>query len=207
TPQLASASYDLTQAGVVVDRMSDFAFDGGRVDFEMRRDGNRIIEVARNRYAVPLVMQWRIDDLDNLSQAGPLSGVVVLPPAPAPNGLGPGVVLTTLHLDDARFAYHRQFHSHARFGDPYARPTPYAYRLPYPAGMTFTVLQGFHGSFSHRGSNEYAVDFDCPVATPVLAARPGVIVASHAGAQGSGTTEEFREYRRTNFVIVQHEDG
>ena len=69
------------------------------------------------------------------------------------------------------------------------------------------MLQGFHGAFSHRGSNEYAVDFDCPVATPVLAARPGIVVAANAAAQGSGTTPDFLEYRRTNFVLVLHDDG
>jgi murein DD-endopeptidase MepM/ murein hydrolase activator NlpD len=69
------------------------------------------------------------------------------------------------------------------------------------------VLQGFHGAFSHRGSNEYAVDFDCPVATPVIATRPGVVVAVNASAQGSGTTNEFLEFSRVNFVLVRHDDG
>jgi murein DD-endopeptidase MepM/ murein hydrolase activator NlpD len=45
------------------------------------------------------------------------------------------------------------------------------------------------------------------VATKVLAARPGVVVASNASAQGAGTTPEYLEYRRTNFVLVLHEDG
>jgi murein DD-endopeptidase MepM/ murein hydrolase activator NlpD len=69
------------------------------------------------------------------------------------------------------------------------------------------VLQGFHGAFSHRGSNEYAVDFDCPVATHVLAARGGVVAATNAGAVGSGTTPEFLDYKRANFVLVRHDDG
>src|SRR5690606_18670867 len=115
-------------------------------------------------------------------------------PAPRPNGVGPAIVLTSHHIADPRLAFHRHLESQARFGDPNARPTPYAYRLPYRAGQTYTVLQGFHGAFSHRGSNEYAVDFDCPVATPVLAARPGLVVAAHGGAQGSGTTPEFLDY-------------
>ena len=62
-------------------------------------------------------------------------------------------------------------------------------------------------AFSHRGSNEYAVDFDCPVATQVIAVRPGVVVAANAAAQGAGTTPEFLEYRRTNFVLLLHDDG
>ena len=207
TPHVAHAAYDPTQAGTIVDRMSDFAFDGGRIDFEMRRDGDSIVEIARNRYAIPVVMQWTFRDLDNLEPTGAISEVTLLPAADRPNGVGISVVLTTFRISDMQRAFHRQLQMHARFGDPTARPEPYAYRLPYKAGTTFSVLQGFHGTFSHRGSNEYAVDFDCPVATPVLAARPGVVVAANAAAQGSGTTPEFLEYRRTNFVIVLHDDG
>jgi len=206
-PTVAAASYDPTQAGTVVDRMVDFAFDGGHIEFEMRRDGDRVIEVARNHYMVPVMMQWTVNDLDNLLPTGLVSGTVQLPPADKPNGVGGAVVLTTYDLEYPRNAYHRQLQTHARFGDPDAKPRRYSYRLPYKAGKTFSVLQGFHGTFSHRGSNEYAVDFDCPVATPVLAARDGVVVAANAAAQGSGTTPDFLEYRRTNFVIVLHEDG
>jgi murein DD-endopeptidase MepM/ murein hydrolase activator NlpD len=206
-PQLAPSSSDPTQAGTVVDRAIEFAFDGGRIDLELRRDGARIYQIARSRYAVPLVVQWSMNDLDNLLQAGPLAGVVVLPPAAQPNDVGPAIVLTTLHVEDVQRAYSRQLSFNARFGDPSARPEPYAYRLPYPTGKTFSVLQGFHGAFSHRGSNEYAVDFDCPVATRVLAARPGLVVAAHGGAQGSGTTPDYLDYKRTNFVLVRHDDG
>ena len=72
--------------------------------------------------------------------------------------------------------------------------------------QAFSVLQGFHGAFSHRGSNEYAIDFDCPVATSVLAARPGIVVAANA-ALNAGTTPDFLEYQRVNWVLVLHDDG
>ena len=206
-PELQPASYDPTSVGVLVDRSSDFIFDGGRIDFELRRDGNRVVEIARNRFAVPIVMHWSYFDLDNLAAAGALTGVSVLPSAAKPNALGPAVVLTSFAIDDMTRAYHRQLETHFRFGDPTVRPERYAYRLPYRAGKTFTVLQGFHGAFSHRGSNEFAIDFDCPVATPVLATRGGIVVAANAAAQGSGTTPDYLEYRKTNFVIVQHSDG
>jgi murein DD-endopeptidase MepM/ murein hydrolase activator NlpD len=206
-PTMAPATYNPTEAGTVVDRTTDFVFDGGRIEIEMRLDGNRVIEVARSRYAVPIVMQWSVGDLVNLEPLGPISGAVFLPAADKPNGVGGAVVLTNYALATSDAAFHRKLHTRARFGDPQARPEPYPYRLPYKAGKTFSVLQGFHGQFSHRGSNEYAVDFDCPVATPVVAARPGLVVAANAAAQGSGTTSEFLDYGRTNFVLVLHDDG
>jgi len=132
---------------------------------------------------------------------------VVLPPAGVPLGAGTPVVLAELAQIDPGLRYRRELAFHARFGDPAARPRSYLYALPYPHGLTFAVLQGFHGAFSHRGSNEYAVDFDCPVATPVTATRPGVVVAINASAQGSGTTAEYLDDRRANFVLIRHDDG
>jgi hypothetical protein len=200
-------AFDPARAGVVVDRMTDFEFGGGRIELEMRRDGDRIYEIARNRYAVPIVVEWRYGDLVNLDPLAPLSGVVVLPAATTPMGDPTPVALTSLQIIDRTQSYRRGVDLHERFGDPRAQPTAYAYRLPYPTGNTFAVLQGFHGAFSHRGSNEYAIDFDCPVATHVLATRPGVVVATNAAAQGSGTTLDYLEYKRTNFVLVLHDDG
>lgn len=198
---------DPRRLGALDDRMIDFSFDGGQLEFELYRQGRRIVQVVRNRYAVPVVIRWQMSGFDNADPVTATEGVAVLPAAPAPLGVGPTIVLAELaHLDDGR-RYHRDLVFRARFGDPRAHPSPYAYALPYPVGRAFTVLQGFHGSFSHRGSNAYAVDFDCPVATPVLAARPGLVVAAHAAAQGAGQTEEFLDYRRTNFVIVLHDDG
>jgi murein DD-endopeptidase MepM/ murein hydrolase activator NlpD len=208
-PQPAPAAVRLepdASRATVVDRVIDFAFDGGRIEIEMRRDGDRIFEVARNHYAVPIVVEWQLAELTNLEPLAPAAGVAILPAAAAPNGDGAPVVLTTLQQINPALPFHRVVMLHERFGDPNARPQPYAYRLPYRSG-TFSVLQGFHGAFSHRGSNEFAVDFDCPVATHVLAARPGIVVAANAAAQGAGTTAEFLEYRRTNFVIVRHDDG
>ncbi|MEO6773238.1 MAG: M23 family metallopeptidase [Kofleriaceae bacterium] len=207
-PQVtAPGPEDLAQAGVSVQRSYDFAFDGGRIEFEMRRDDDRVIEIARNHYAVPLVIAWHLERLDNLSPLEPVAGVAVLPPAATPNATGAPVILTTMRIMDRTASFHREMQFHARFGDPDARPSAYSYRIPYRSGKRFSVLQGFHGAFSHHGSNEYAVDFDCPVATHVLAARPGIVVATNAAAQGGGTTPEFLEYKRVNWVLVLHEDG
>jgi murein DD-endopeptidase MepM/ murein hydrolase activator NlpD len=192
--------------GALDDRLIDFQFDGGQIEFELYRQGTRITQVARNRYAVPLMIRWTLLSLENVEPASPTEGVAFLPAARTPLGLGPTIVLAELALIDRARPYSRQLHFRARFGDPRARPDPYVYRLPYPTGLTFSVLQGFRGTFSHTGSNEFAVDFDCPVATTVLATRPGTVVVVNAAAQGSGTTAEYLDYRRTNFILIRHDD-
>ena len=194
-------------SGRLEDRQIDFQFGGGQLELELYRDGTNVEQVARNRYAVALTVHWVLDRLDNLEPMSAIEGTVVLPAAPAPGGVGETVVLAQLQQIDPMAPYRRALTFHARFGDPQARPEPYVYGLPYPHGLTFAVLQGFHGAFSHRGSNEYAVDFNCPVATPIVAARPGVVVAVNASAQGAGTTAAFLDDDRANFVIVRHADG
>jgi len=198
---------DPASFGRLEDRLTDFAFDGGQLEFELYRRGNRIVQVARNRYAAPVMIKWTMTAFDNVAPVSPIEGVAYLPAAPSPLGVGQTVVLGELDVLDGAQRYRRELSFRARFGDPRAHPTDYVYRLPYPHGLTFSILQGFHGTFSHRGSNEFAVDIDCPVATPVLATRPGVVIAANAAAQGAGTTTDFVEYKRTNFVLVMHDDG
>ena len=206
-PLAPPAPSDPDALGTLEDRFVDFAFDGGQLEFEIYRQGVTLVQVVRNRYAVPVVIAWALSNLDNLAPATSTAGVAYLPPATTPGGLGPGVVLARLDQIDVQRVFRRRLDFRARFGDPRARPTPYTYALPYPVGLTFAVLQGFHGAFSHRGSNEYAIDFDCPVATPVLATRAGRVVVAHAAAQGAGTTPDHLDYKHTNFVIIRHDDG
>jgi hypothetical protein len=189
------------------DRKVVFQYEGGQLEFELIRDGTRIEQIVRNRYAVAVTLHWTIDALDNVEPLSAVEGTAVLPAAAGPLGAGEPVVLAELQQIDPVARYRRELHFDARFGDPRARPAAYSYALPYPRGLTFAVLQGFHGAFSHRGNNEYGVDFNCPVATPVVAARPGVVVAINASAQGSGTTPEFLDEARANFVLVLHDDG
>lgn len=198
---------DPAALGKLEDRLVDWQFDGGQIEFELYRSGSRVVQIARNRFSVPIVIRWSVGALRNLEPLSAMEGVTLLPAAPTPFGLGQNVVLAELERIDPSQRYDRDLFFRARWGDPRVEPADYVYRLPYPSGLTFSVLQGWHGAFSHRGSTEYAVDFDCPVATSVLAARPGVVVAANAAAQGSGTTSDWLDYKRTNFVLVQHDDG
>ncbi len=202
-----SRQIDPETFGQIDSTQVDFQFEGGKLEFELRREGDHVVQIARNRYAVPVTIAFTLSDLDNVSPISATSGVVVLPPASAPLGKGPAKVLGELTVIDPSQPYRRNLGFRARFGDPRSRAQPYGYRLPYKRGLAFAVLQGFHGAFSHRGSNEFAVDFNCPVATQVVASRPGVVVATNASALGSGTTAEFLDYTRVNFVLVLHDDG
>jgi murein DD-endopeptidase MepM/ murein hydrolase activator NlpD len=81
----------------------------------------------------------------------------------------------------------------------------YVYQLPYAGGSTFRVTQGYNGSFSHKGSNKYAIDWKMPEGTAVLAARDGVVVKIKDDSDTGGSSLKYDPYN--NYVLIRHDDG
>ncbi len=79
------------------------------------------------------------------------------------------------------------------------------YDLPYAPGHKFKVTQGYNGKFSHTGSNQYAIDWQMPEGTLVLAARGGVIVRVKDDSDRGGPSMDYDKYN--NYVLIRHEDG
>lgn len=79
------------------------------------------------------------------------------------------------------------------------------YRLPYADGTSYRVLQGFGSSFSHRGIEQYAIDFKMSEGTPVHAARGG-IVARVVERHDKGCWEDGCG-QWANFIVIMHDDG
>lgn len=77
------------------------------------------------------------------------------------------------------------------------------YDVPYKGRST--VLQGFHGKFSHTGADEYEVDWQMPVGTPVHAAREGTIVAARSTMNKGGLQKNYVEF--SNYIWIRHPDG
>ena len=81
----------------------------------------------------------------------------------------------------------------------------YVYSLPYEAGRTFRVTQGYHGGFSHTGPDEYAIDWKMSPGTPVLAARGGVVVKVKDDSEAGGPDRKFEGC--ANCIVIEHSDG
>ncbi len=79
------------------------------------------------------------------------------------------------------------------------------YRLPFEKGRTFRVSQGHNGRLSHRGVNQYAVDFAMPEGTTVCAAREGVVVDLKESSDTGGRDEKYKD--ESNYVSIAHADG
>lgn len=84
------------------------------------------------------------------------------------------------------------------------------YELPYAAGFSSPILQGYKGKFSHNNElNLHALDFGMPRGTPILAARGGVVLASRGDVKTGGLDSALLGTVDSagNFVMVLHEDG
>jgi murein DD-endopeptidase MepM/ murein hydrolase activator NlpD len=81
----------------------------------------------------------------------------------------------------------------------------FIYHLPYAPGDKFRVTQGYNGKFSHKGSNQYAIDWKMPQGTPVYAARGGLVVKIKDDSDRGGASMEYDHFN--NYVLIRHDDG
>jgi len=81
----------------------------------------------------------------------------------------------------------------------------FAYELPYAAGNKFKVTQAYGGKFSHTGSNQYAIDWQMPEGTLVLAARGGTVVRVKDDSDKGGASMDYDRYN--NYILIRHDDG
>jgi murein DD-endopeptidase MepM/ murein hydrolase activator NlpD len=79
------------------------------------------------------------------------------------------------------------------------------YALPYAAGKSYPVSQGFHGSYSHTAGDAFAIDFKMDEGTPVHAARGGVVVGSRDDSSTGGPSKKYEW--DANYILIQHDDG
>jgi len=79
------------------------------------------------------------------------------------------------------------------------------YQLPYASGDRYKVTQGYNGKFSHKGSNQYAIDWEMPEGTLIHAARGGLVVRVKDDSNKGGPSMDFDAYN--NYVLIRHEDG
>lgn len=95
---------------------------------------------------------------------------------------------------------------HAVPGKP-SKSTMFTYQIPFSAYADWAISQGFHGRASHDDAlNEYAVDFDVALGTPVLAARTGVVMEVIDEYPDHGRARKS-DLEQANVIRILHEDG
>ena len=81
----------------------------------------------------------------------------------------------------------------------------YVYSLPYAPGASFKVTQGYNGTYSHTGPEQYAIDWKMSPGTPVHATRDGVVVKIKDDSDKGGPDRKFEN--AANYILIRHADG
>lgn len=81
------------------------------------------------------------------------------------------------------------------------------YRYPFSDGQSYAITQAHGGRLTSHNNiqNLYAVDFDMPVGTPVVAARAGVVVDVVLDHDKGGRDPAYMD--QANMITIVHDDG
>jgi murein DD-endopeptidase MepM/ murein hydrolase activator NlpD len=160
--------------------------------------GNNVVLLARNLREFPITYTLSLRSR-YMRVDGPRKVTRTLAPKQTENVM----VLTPIdHRREADYRYSYDW----TVGDKNAEHNDdYIYALPYAGGNTYRILQGYGSRFSHTGLEEYSIDFNMSVGTPVHAARGGV-VARVEESNSEGCWEDGCG-KFANFIIILHDDG
>lgn len=171
---------------------------GGLICVEAEQTDTGVTLYGQNNFALLPVTLTLDVTVQNLQRIAGSQDPIVLP-AGDRRAL---ISYTTKKLAPWRYDYKFEWSR----GDINARHDPaQVYQLPYASGQSFTIVQGCNGSFTHQGKQRFALDFDFPEGTPVLAARAGQVVDLRSDSRRGGPTPEFQN--DANFIYIEHEDG
>ncbi|AOE88198.1 peptidoglycan DD-metalloendopeptidase family protein [Pseudomonas sp. TCU-HL1] len=150
--------------------------------------------LLRNELFAPVEVELRIDQAENVSGAPDDPIRWVLAPRSSMR------MATLAPVDPDRPMRYKPKLRYA-MGDPRLQPVLYRYPLPWMGGP-FRLTQGANGRYSHfTPKGRYALDIAMPEGTPIVAARPGMVVKIENDQSGRGNNPSG------NFVRILHDDG
>ena len=169
--------------------------DATNVRVITRRDGDRTRVIVKNLERSEITMTFDFRTV-NLKAAVKFPHTATFEP-----GETEAFVLEPENDQPWEFAYT----NHYKIGSSVAVPDDYLYALPYAPGTAFKVTQAFGGSFSHTGSNKYAIDWKMPEGTPIYASRGGLVVKVKDDSDRGGGSIKYDRFN--NYVLIRHDDG
>lgn len=170
--------------------------DDNSVRIKAAKVGEYILVSGENKNPFSVTVTYKVD-FKNLSTDVKMPMLFVMKPQSKAEVL-------KLHIDRKDFAF--KAHYDWTLGSKDAKhDDAYVYRLPYKAGTSQMVSQGFNGKFTHFGKSQYAVDFNLKEGTGVYAAREGVVIITKSDSNRGGASKAFE--KDANHVIIEHSDG
>ena len=175
--------------------LSSFAQLKTKLYNEKVADGYHVL-VDNNEFC-PISMKIDLE-LTNMSSTNGNNKIFVIPAKTI------GFVITKLQIIKANAGGGFKTKSGANYGDStVTKADDYSYSLPFRKGQSFTLHQGYNGSFSHQ--NENSLDFTMSIGTEILAARDGVVVTVIENNNQSCPERSCAQFN--NYITIYHNDG
>jgi murein DD-endopeptidase MepM/ murein hydrolase activator NlpD len=167
------------------------------VRLEKLSDGPRQKFLIRNSAKVPVTIRMTATQT-NARSDHQLPRLYVIPARGQVDG-------PTFQAADPGYKWEYKTDFQYQFGDYRLTESPGSFDLPWEKGQSYQCIQAFHGEYSHHDEVAYAVDFDMPQGTPVVAARDGVVVSVIQHFTEGGPSRAY--YDKANVVMLAHSDG
>lgn len=91
------------------------------------------------------------------------------------------------------------------FGDLTRQITKTPVAFPFPKGKEYRIIQGYNDSFSHNElKSRFAIDFSLQIGDTVTSADDGYVVGVIQDYKYHGSTQEWRDTDKSNFITVYH---
>lgn len=161
------------------------------------KNGETVEYYADNHEWSPVTVAFEFE-LKNMRSESGSKFTRVLPPR------SERIPMTTLRPAKQGEMFGYKYRSNAVRGDVInAYDSGHIYTLPYPAGKTYTVFQGYNGRQTHQGEN--ALDFSLKNGDEIASSRAGIVIDVVDHNNRSCMKPEC--YKYNNYVLILHEDG
>lgn len=164
-------------------------------------DDGSVLLRATSSHIIPVYLSVRLPQLINMRTDASIPYQVEL----APGASDVELFTLTPTRTSGRVGYSLSY-TFAR-GNPTTvdHDDEFRYLIPFAHGEKRRLSQGFQGSFTHFGENEFAVDFEMPEGTPIHAARAGIVAEVKEDSRVGGTSASYSD--DGNYILVMHDDG
>lgn len=153
----------------------------------------------KNKGLCDLTIRYWLDEAVNTRTDKSYPFTVILKP-------GEEKAVLSLHRDDPSQDWRFRGSYSWRQGNANAvHDSNAVYKLPYPRGKKYKVMQGYNGAYTHFGEYQYSIDWDMPDNSEVCACRGGLVVDVIDSFEGCGMTDYYRN--RNNVIRILHSDG
>jgi murein DD-endopeptidase MepM/ murein hydrolase activator NlpD len=173
--------------------------NNGSYDFYKYSDNYGAVFKIKNNTYVPTEIKVVLDSTDSYNINPTIPEVIYIPARSELTGFKICATSNSWRYNGYTFLYKFGSSSSIYSGDG-------EYYFPYKADLSFKLIQGENGTYSHLDSSLYSLDFGMPEGTEITTSRSGTVIAFKEDSNEGGPDRELYK-GKANYVWILHDDG